>query len=137
MASVGTVIGKYNRDILYSEDVQRVSGAGLLLSEVEFLDDGLVTSTNDIVTEITLSFIACDYKPLSAFDASTIQRHQTHPPRRHAQEIQREMRILEKPEGSPSIDYNAEEEKRLQEAFSDYIGIDRVRQHESTAIPLS
>ena len=51
-------------------------GAGLLLRHVEFIDDGIVTSTNDIVTEITLSFVAMDYKPLSAYDIDSINARQ-------------------------------------------------------------
>lgn len=44
----------------------QIEGAGLLVRGVEFIDEGIVTSSNDIVTEITLSFIAVDYKPISA-----------------------------------------------------------------------
>jgi hypothetical protein len=36
-----------------------------LLRGVEFIDEGLVTSTNDIVSEVTYSFRAFDYKPLA------------------------------------------------------------------------
>lgn len=43
-----------------------VEGASMLLRGVEFIDEGVVTSANDIVTEITLSFIATDFKPISA-----------------------------------------------------------------------
>jgi hypothetical protein len=48
-----------------------VEGAGLMLRNVEFIDEGIVTSVNDVVSEVTLSFIAIDVKPLSAqvFDA--------------------------------------------------------------------
>ena len=53
--------------------ITTVGGAGLLLRHVEFVDDGLVTSTNDIVTEITLSFIALDYKPLASFAPADLE----------------------------------------------------------------
>lgn len=43
-----------------------IEGAGLLLRGVEFIDEGIVTSINDVVSEVTLSFIATDYKSLSA-----------------------------------------------------------------------
>ena len=39
--------------------------AGWRLQGVEFLDEGQVTSVNDIVTEMTFSFIACDFNPWS------------------------------------------------------------------------
>lgn len=42
-------------------------GAGTMIVGMEFLDEGHVTSVQDIVTEITYSFIACDYKPLASF----------------------------------------------------------------------
>lgn len=43
-----------------------IEGAGLLLRGVEFIDEGIVTSINDVVSEVTLSFIATDFKPMSA-----------------------------------------------------------------------
>lgn len=52
-----------------------IEGAGLLLRGVEFLDEGIVTSANDVITETSLSFIARDYKPLSAqvFDGGPLR----------------------------------------------------------------
>ncbi len=49
------------------EDVEglRVDGAAMLLKGVEFLDEGMVTSVNDIVSEITYSFVCRDAKPIS------------------------------------------------------------------------
>lgn len=47
---------------------QRAEGAGWMLSGVEILDEGQVTSVNDIVTEMTFSFLACDFKPLTYYD---------------------------------------------------------------------
>lgn len=43
-----------------------IEGAGLLIRGLEFIDEGIVTSSNDVVTEVTLSFIALDLKPISA-----------------------------------------------------------------------
>lgn len=40
-------------------------GAAFMLQGLEFVDEGGVTSVQDIVTEVTLSFIAVDMKPLS------------------------------------------------------------------------
>lgn len=44
---------------------QTPENAGWMLVGVEFIDEGQVTSINDIVTEVTYSFIASDYKPLT------------------------------------------------------------------------
>lgn len=41
-------------------------GAGLMLQEIEFIDEGFVVSVNDMVTEVTLSYVAKDFKPISA-----------------------------------------------------------------------
>lgn len=43
----------------------QVRGASDLIRGIEFLDEGKVTSVNDMVTEVTYSFIADDYKPLA------------------------------------------------------------------------
>ena len=54
---------------------QRAAGAGWMLEGVEFIDEGQVTSVNDIVTELTFSFIACDFKPFSAYDTRDPYTH--------------------------------------------------------------
>ena len=41
-------------------------GAGMMLQEIEFVDEGFVVSVNDMVTEVTLSYVAKDFKPISA-----------------------------------------------------------------------
>lgn len=41
-------------------------GAGLMLQNIEIIDEGFVVSVNDMVTEITCSYIARDFKPISA-----------------------------------------------------------------------
>lgn len=43
-----------------------VAGAAMMLNGVEFIDSGFVTSVQDVVTEITYSFIARDYKEFAA-----------------------------------------------------------------------
>ena len=43
-----------------------VNGAAWLIKGIEIIDVGLVTSTNDIVTEMTVSFSAADFKPLTS-----------------------------------------------------------------------
>ena len=58
---------------LYDERKGDVAeGAGWLLRGVEFIDEGQVTSVNDIVTEMTFSFIAYDFKPLRAYSGQTV-----------------------------------------------------------------
>ena len=42
-----------------------IEAASLLIRGVEFIDEGMVTSVNDVVTEITLSFLATDLKPIT------------------------------------------------------------------------
>ena len=56
-----------------AEKGRALGGAGLLIRGIEFIDSGLVTSVNDIVSEVTLSFMAFDYKPLSTADSSDIE----------------------------------------------------------------
>jgi hypothetical protein len=46
----------------------KVKGASWMLEGVEFVDEGIVSSINDIVTEVTVSFIACNYRPFSLTD---------------------------------------------------------------------
>jgi hypothetical protein len=59
----------YNSDPALSSIAEHAEGAGAMIVGMEFLDEGHVTSVQDIVTEITFSFIAHDYKPLSYFSA--------------------------------------------------------------------
>lgn len=49
---------------------ERPEGAGWMIQGLEFLDEGQVTSVNDIVTEMTFSFLACDFKPWSYYDTT-------------------------------------------------------------------
>jgi len=55
-------------EVVWKENfsVYDIEGAAALIRNVEFLDEGIVTSINDVATEVTFSFIATDYKPLSA-----------------------------------------------------------------------
>lgn len=43
----------------------RAVGASWMLEGIEVIDVGMVTSVNDTVSEITLSFMACNFRPLS------------------------------------------------------------------------
>ncbi len=44
------------------------TGAAWMLEEIEIVDYGLVTSVNDVVSEVTISFLALDYKDISKMD---------------------------------------------------------------------
>jgi hypothetical protein len=46
-------------------DLVSYEGAAMLIQGIDFVDSGVVTSVNDIVSEITLSFIAMDFKPIT------------------------------------------------------------------------
>jgi hypothetical protein len=55
---------KLSGTTLYAE-LAEFSGAGMVIEGIDFVDSGMVTSVNDIVSEITLSFLARDFKPIS------------------------------------------------------------------------
>jgi hypothetical protein len=57
-----------DRDKFGSDAIARIEGASLLIREIEIVDSGIVTSTHDIISEMTFSFMARDVKPLSAVD---------------------------------------------------------------------
>lgn len=60
-------IGPSQRNSSAREGAKTIfSGAGLMLEDIEFIDEGFVVSVNDMVTEVTLSFVARDFKPISA-----------------------------------------------------------------------
>lgn len=48
-------------------------GAAVLLEGIEFIDDGMVTSINDVVSEISYSFKARNMRTLAASDINNIQ----------------------------------------------------------------
>lgn len=64
-----TMISPFSLMLQYvSEYATKVAGYGrcnLLLEGVEFLNEGIVTSVNDMVTEVTYQFIATDLKDFS------------------------------------------------------------------------
>jgi hypothetical protein len=49
-----------------------IPGAGLLLLGVEIIDSGIVTSVNDVVSEMSFSYICRDIKPLAKLDLTSI-----------------------------------------------------------------
>jgi hypothetical protein len=75
-ATLSSLAGQSPDQLIRQRAAQRrqvsIQGAGLLIRGLEFIDEGIVTSSNDVVTEVTLSFIALDVKPISAqiFDGS-------------------------------------------------------------------
>lgn len=48
-----------------------IPGAGYLIEYIDIIDVGMVTSTNDVVTELTLSFIARNFRPLAPLTFGT------------------------------------------------------------------
>ena len=68
---LSTLLPGFNLAMVYVTEQARTNeagqpeSAGWLLRGVEFITEGQVTSVNDIVTEMTFQFIACDFKPFS------------------------------------------------------------------------
>ena len=62
------VLHASGEDITFEvNDLGQVFGsAAQMIVGIELMDEGTVTSVNDIVTEITYSFVALDFKPLSS-----------------------------------------------------------------------
>jgi len=74
---LGTLLPPFNLMLQYvseaNEGGQAATGAGALIRSIDLIDEGLVTSVNDIVSEVTFSFIACDFKPLSRYDLTDVK----------------------------------------------------------------
>ena len=57
------MINKFNLMLMYKNEVDP-QGAGLRINNVEFISEGIVTSVNDIVSEVVLQFVATDIDQL-------------------------------------------------------------------------
>ena len=53
----------FNLMLMYKNEVDKV-GAGIRINNVEFISEGIVTSVNDMVTEVVLQFVATDIDQL-------------------------------------------------------------------------
>jgi hypothetical protein len=79
---VNIVIRYVNEDLTLSSDPRTGLASGeteylmVYLSNVEFVDESTVTSINDMITEVTMSFIAADIKPMhSGNDRTSYKAH--------------------------------------------------------------
>lgn len=57
------MIPSFNLMLLYKNEVDS-KGAGLRVNNLEFISEGVVTSVNDIVSEVVLQFVATDIDQL-------------------------------------------------------------------------
>tara|TARA_B100000927_G_C16376403_1_gene433644 strand:- start:453 stop:971 length:519 start_codon:yes stop_codon:yes gene_type:complete len=57
------MIPAFNLMLMYKNEVDP-KGAGLRINNVEFMSEGIVTSVNDIVSEVVLQFVATDIDQL-------------------------------------------------------------------------
>lgn len=71
-------IDQINRDLGIGPPVSKSQtnryefpGAAMLIDGIEIINSGIVTSTNDVVSEVTISFIARDFKPLAPMTLGT------------------------------------------------------------------
>jgi len=53
----------FNLMLLYKNEVDKL-GAGIRINNIEFISEGIVTSVNDIVSEVVLQFVATDINQL-------------------------------------------------------------------------
>lgn len=53
--------------------VYDIPGAAYMVEAVDFLNDGIVTSVNDTVSEMSFQFLAADFKPISRMTYGTQQ----------------------------------------------------------------
>jgi hypothetical protein len=65
------------------ETIIPVRHAQMAIMGIEIIDEGMVTSINDIVSEVTMSFIARDFKPIS-FNGRNVGVPHTFTPRKSA-----------------------------------------------------
>ena len=77
-------------------ELSQYSGAAMLIRGVDFVDSGMVTSVNDIVSEITLSFIARDFKPISLSKIDVTDQAHADWTTEHSGDIRRQHGALEK-----------------------------------------
>ena len=63
----------FNLMLLYKTELPHSVGSKLVLKGVEFLNEGLVTSVNDLISEIVLQFVALDIDEFDLRDDFTLK----------------------------------------------------------------
>jgi len=64
-------LSPFNLMLLYKTELPHSVGSKLVLKGVEFLNEGLVTSVNDLISEIVLQFVALDIDEFDLKDDQT------------------------------------------------------------------
>lgn len=62
---ISTLISPMNIMLRYQTEVAEGAGASMMLEGVEFVNEGIVTSVNDMVTEVVCQFVAQDIRPFT------------------------------------------------------------------------
>lgn len=74
---ISTLISPMNIMLRYQTEVARNgtadAGASMMLEGVEFVNEGIVTSVNDMVTEVVCQFVAQDIRPFTDLNKKTSQ----------------------------------------------------------------
>jgi|11_taG_2_1085331.scaffolds.fasta_scaffold00538_11 hypothetical protein len=74
---ISTLISPVNIMLRYQTEVARNgvadAGASMMLEGVEFVNEGIVTSVNDMVTEVVCQFVAQDVRPFTDLNKQTSQ----------------------------------------------------------------
>ena len=74
---ISTLISPLNIMLRYQTEVAKGgngnSGASMMLEGVEFVNEGIVTSVNDMVTEVVCQFVAQDIRPFTDLNKQTSQ----------------------------------------------------------------
>jgi hypothetical protein len=74
---ISTLISPMNIMLRYQTEVARNgvadAGASMMLEGVEFVNEGIVTSVNDMVTEVVCQFVAQDIRPFTDLNKQTSQ----------------------------------------------------------------
>ncbi len=65
-------LSPFNLMLLYKTELPHSVGSKLVLKGVEFLNEGLVTSVNDLISEIVLQFVALDIDEFDLKDNFTL-----------------------------------------------------------------
>lgn len=69
---ISTVISPFNLILHYQTETKtkNTNGASLVIEGVEFMNEGIVTSVNDLITEVVVQFVARDIKQFTASDSA-------------------------------------------------------------------